>query len=117
MKFLLLQEDFSRIRSQNSLQNIVAQVTHLFEGGNKLEPNNYRPISVIPVVDKIVEKCMFTRFRKKIDRNAILSPRQFGFTRRKTCTDAINSLTEYIYEALNYHKFVIKLFVDLKKSI
>ena len=39
----------------------LACVTPFIKGGNKLEQNNYGTISEIPIVGKIVEKCMFTR--------------------------------------------------------
>ena len=43
----------------------LACVTPLYKGCNKLELHNYKPISVNPIVGKVVEKCMFTRIKKK----------------------------------------------------
>ena len=47
----------------------LACVTALFKGENKLEVNNYRSLSVNPIVDRIFGKFMFTRISKKITNN------------------------------------------------
>ena len=94
----------------------IACVRPLFKGGNKLELKNYRPISVTPIVGIKAVKYMFTKISKFSDRHSILSPCQIGFTRGKSCTDTINSLTEYFYETLNNQKFVFTLFVDFRKK-
>ena len=40
----------------------IAKVTPLFKSGNKEECNNYRPISVLPLLSKILEKHVFLHF-------------------------------------------------------
>ena len=47
---------------------------------------------------------------------SILSNNQYGCKRGKSCSDAIVPLTENIYKSLNENKFVITLFIDLKKE-
>ena len=39
----------------------MAKVTPVFKGGNNLDVNNYRPIYVLPVFSKILEKAIFNR--------------------------------------------------------
>ena len=39
----------------------MAKVIPVFKGGNNLDVNNYRPISVLPVFSKILEKAIFNR--------------------------------------------------------
>ena len=59
------------------------------KGGDRTEPINYRPISVISNVAKIFEKILknrITTFFKKIN---IISERQFGFQKSKSTEDAI----------------------------
>ena len=48
--------------------------------------------------------------------NIHLSPKQFGFLAGKSCSDAVSLLTEFLYKSLNDKKFVVALFVDLKKA-
>ena len=72
--------------------------TPIFKGGDRLQLNKYRPISVIPIGGEIVEKCMFTIISKKFDRHSILSSDRFGFNRGKSCVGALNSRNDFIYE-------------------
>ena len=39
----------------------MAKVTHVSKGGNNLDVNNYRPISLLPVFSKILKKAIFNR--------------------------------------------------------
>ena len=43
----------------------MAKVIPVFKGGNNLDVNNYRPISVLPVFSKILDKAIFNRLYKK----------------------------------------------------
>ncbi len=49
-----------------------AKVTPLFKKGLKSDPNNYRPISVIPVVSKVFEKNVYNQLYNYVDDNKLL---------------------------------------------
>jgi hypothetical protein len=49
------------------------------KSGNRADPNNYRPISVIPLVPKIMEKIVFKRFTSFLSANYCLFSKQYGF--------------------------------------
>ena len=93
-----------------------ACITPIHKSSDIDDVNNYRPISVIPLFAKVMEKCMFSRILKFVNKYDILSRHQFGFRSGLSCVDAIVSLNESIYEALNDRKYIIGLFVDLKKA-
>jgi len=93
-----------------------ACVTPIFKAGDTSITNNYRPISVLPLLAKIIEKCMHNRLTTFFEQCSILSESQYGFKKGVSCSDAIVSLTEFIYKSLNEKKFVITLFMDLKKA-
>ena len=93
-----------------------ACVTPIFKNGDRNMINNFRPISVLPVMSKVVEKCMYERLNNYFTKLGIISSKQFGFMRGKSCFDAISNLLEYIYSALNDKKHVVSLFIDLKKA-
>lgn len=59
---------------------------------------------------------MHNRVLAFFEKYSILSQNQFGFRKGKCCADAVSSLTEYLYESLNDMKFVVTIFVDLKKA-
>ena len=96
----------------NSLKHAV--VTPIFKGGNQSEISNYRPISVLPAMSKIFERCMATRMMNFF--SDLISPTQFGFMKGRNTQKALIDFTEYIYKNLNDRKFTVSLFIDLKKA-
>ena len=57
----------------------LARVTPIFKKGKRDDPNNYRPISVIPTVAKIFEKCVCDQLSEYLNANNLLSHCQPGF--------------------------------------
>ena len=73
------------------------------KSGNKEECNNYRPISVLPLLSKIgplLEKHVFLHFFKYLQYHKLLTDSRFGIYRNQSCQSALITLTEKIYEAL-----------------
>ena len=93
-----------------------ATVTPIFKKGDPLDRSNYRPISVLPLISKVFEKCMSNRLSKFLYKYSILSDNQFGFQRGKSTSDAISCLTDYLYEGFNLKKHNIAVFLDLSKA-
>ena len=57
----------------------ISKVLHLYKEDIKSDPNNYRPISILPVVSKIIEKVVFKQFYEYLTHNMLLSVSQHGF--------------------------------------
>ncbi len=51
--------------------------------------NNFRPISVLPALSKILERALYNQFMDYITEYNILSPRQFGFRPGLSTQDAL----------------------------
>ena len=63
-----------------------ANVTALFKNkGDKLDPGNYRPISITSVPCKILEKLIRNSFTTYLKANNLISPHQHGFVSNKAC--------------------------------
>ena len=62
----------------------IAKVLPLHKGGSTLDPNNFRPISLLSVFDKIIEKIMHKRLYEFLEFHNILYVNQFGFRKNKT---------------------------------
>ena len=60
----------------------IAKVIPVFKGENPTDPNNYRPISLLSIFDKLLEKVMYSRVNEFLTKHKILYKYQFGF--RKT---------------------------------
>ena len=49
---------------------------------DKDDPSNYRPISLLPIISKIMEKVISEQLSDYLERNNLLSNKQFGFRRK-----------------------------------
>ena len=71
-----------------------AKVIPLFKSGSKTDLDNYRSISLRPVLSKLLEKIMYNRLVKFLDKNDILYEKQFGFRSKHSTVDALIEITE-----------------------
>ena len=55
---------------------------------------NYRPISLLPIFSKIIEKIIYTRMYDFLEKNNLLHNKQFGFRTNYSTSYALTSLTE-----------------------
>lgn len=77
---------------------------------------NYRPISLLPVVSKILERCIAERISEYLESNKLLTDRQFGFRSGLGTASGIANLVSFISEAFHAGKFVNTMFCDLSKA-
>lgn len=99
----------------DSLKN--ARITAIYKGqGEPTDVNNYRPISVLPSISKIYEKVIKCRLVEHLNKNQILSPRQYGFTEKSNTTTAASCLANEIHSTLNSNKKCAVLFLDIVKA-
>ena len=78
--------------------------------------NNYRPISLISIFDKIMEKIMHKRLYNFLDDNNILYSKQFGFRKNNSTMVALIKITEEIKESIDKGKYGCDIFIDLRKA-
>ena len=71
----------------------ISKVIPLHKTGNKHIFNNYRPISLLPVLSKVLEKLVHNRLYNFLVDNKILYPSQYGFRPDHSTSHAI---TEFI---------------------
>ena len=94
----------------------IAKVIPLFKKGCPLSSSNYRPISLLSVFSKIIEKLMYTRLYRFLEIHNILYSMQFGFREKHSIDHALVSLTETIRNSLDDKKFGCGIFIDLQKA-
>lgn len=88
----------------------------LYKSGEKSEIINYRPISLISNIAKIIEKILKQRIIKFLDKHKIISNNQYGFREGRSTEDAILKLTSHLYKALDSKTPALCIFVDLSKA-
>ena len=94
----------------------LAKVIPLFKKGCPLAASNYRPISLLSIFSKIIEKVMYKRLYKFLEKHEILYTLQFGFGASHSIDHALVSLTEAIKNSLDNRKFGCGIFIDLQKA-
>ena len=90
----VINQTFSRGEFPDCLK--IAKVFPLFKSGSKTDVDNYRSFSLLPVLSKVLEKIMYIRLIKSLDRNEILYEKQFGFRSKHSTVDALIEITENI---------------------
>lgn len=94
----------------------VAQVSPIYKNGPKKDPNNYRPISLLNIFSKILEKIVNSRLVTFLEENMLLSNNQFGFRRGKSTDDATIYLSNKISSFLDRGDKCVGVFLDLCKA-
>ncbi|XP_065683390.1 uncharacterized protein LOC136096149 [Hydra vulgaris] len=92
-----------------------AKVIPIFKNDSKLIMSNYRPISLLSNIDKILERLMFNRLYEYFNGNKLFCDLQFSFRTNYSTSLALLSLTEKIKNSLDEGTFKCGIFIDLQK--
>ena len=93
-----------------------AKVIPIFKAGQRSDEYNYRPISVLPVASKIMERAVQVQLLKFLTDLNILSIYQSGFRKKHSTETAVVYLADYILEEMDKQKLTGAAFIDLKKA-
>ncbi|MBM3937968.1 MAG: hypothetical protein FJ333_04840 [Sphingomonadales bacterium] len=94
----------------------IAKIVPLFKSGDTTLTDNYRPIALLPIFSKILEKLAFNRLSNFIEGNNLLSQYQFGFRKNHSTVHPMFKLVDFIMKAWEKKEHVIGIFCDLKKA-
>ena len=92
-----------------------AKVVPVFKKDSKLDYSNYRPISLLSNIEKILEKLMYKRLYTFLNKNNVIYNLQFGFRQQYSTSHALINITENIRKALDDGNIGCGVFVDLQK--
>ena len=56
-----------------------AKVIPLHKTGDRLSPQNYRPVAILPIFSKLAERCVFIQMINYFEENNLLHPNHHGF--------------------------------------
>ena len=94
----------------------IAKVVPIFKSETRLLCNNYRPISLLSNIGKIIEKLIHLRLNLFLETRNCYYPFQFGFRLNFSTNNALMSIAENIQTQLDDGKYSAGVFVDLKKA-
>ena len=96
----------------------LAMVNPIHKGKSNLEASNYRPVSALPILSKVLEKLMFNRLVNFLQKSQIIYEHQYGFQKSKSTTQshAVFDIHKRIIKALDQGNLACSLFLDFAKT-
>ncbi len=93
-----------------------ARVTPIFKSGDKESVNNYRPISVLPVVSKILERHVHNHLYNFLSSHNLITDSQSGFRPLHSTSTALIKLYDDLLTNMNNGQLTGMVFIDLRKA-
>ena len=94
----------------------IAKITPIYKKNDINNIENYRPVALLSIFCKILEKIMHRRLYDFLNKCKILINDQFGFRKDFSTSLSILNLTDYILQELNSGNFCCGVFMDLSKA-
>ena len=94
----------------------IAAVTPIHKTDSTTLTSNYRPISVLPCLSKILEKLIKTRLTSFLEKHSILYPKQYGFRTKHSTTHAVLDITTSLFDNINDKIFSCLVMLDFRKA-
>ena len=93
-----------------------AKVIPVYKTGDRSEPGNYRPISVLSVFNRLFERLMHKRLTSFIEKKKILYNAQYGFRANCSTQHVILDIVNRIQSNMEAGLYSCNVFIDLKKA-
>ena len=94
----------------------LAKLKPLYKKGSKTDPKNYRPISLLPIVSKIIEKIIHDQTMEYLTDNKILYRYQSGFRKNHSTDTCLSYLTDKILTGFDSGLLTGMILIDLQKA-
>ena len=92
------------------------KVTPLHKTGPKDDTNNYRPISVLPIVSKLLERHVHDSLMSYLSSNSLLHSTQSGFRPNHSCETSLLQMVNKWLDAINNSQMIGMLMIDFRKA-
>ena len=93
-----------------------AKLVPIYKKGSKTDPKNYRPISLLPLISKIIEKVIHNQTQSFLDENNILYDYQSGFRKKYSTESCLSFLTDKISKGFDSGLYTGMILIDLQKA-
>ena len=93
-----------------------ATIIPLYKGGDKTEVGNYRPVSLLPLPRKLLERVAQANMVNFLNIHEVISDKQGGFRKGFSTSTTIASLTDVLFNNTNSGLTSLAVFIDLRKA-
>ena len=94
----------------------IVRITPIFKSGAKNDVNNYRPMSVISVFSRILERIVHDHLYECLKANKVITSNQSVFQKLYSMITSLIYSTYFWYENIDHKKLNLTIFLDLKKA-
>ena len=94
----------------------IATVTPLRKAGNPKDVGNLRPISLLPLPSKLIEKIVHNRIYNHCNNDNLLDPKQGGFRPNHSTINTTAFFINDLYDAMNKNETTIAVYIDAMKA-
>ena len=94
----------------------IAKVIPIFKKGDPSLFENYRPISLLPAISKVLEKIIALQLSSSFEKNKLLFDNQYGFRPKHSTEHAALELIDRITNKMDTNEIPLNIFLDLSKA-
>ena len=94
----------------------IAKIMPLMKKPNNYHIDNFRPISLLPCISKVIEKCVFNQLYSYFESNKLLYKSQYGYRKAHSTETACLELVDKLSQDLDRKKNPLCIFIDLSKA-
>ena len=94
----------------------IAKLKPLYKKEAKTKPKNYRPISLLPLLSKIIERIIHNQTQEFLDKNNILYKYQSGFRKHHSTDTCLSYLTDKVKIGFEEGLLTVMVLIDLQKA-
>ena len=94
----------------------IAKIVPIYKSGDISHVSNYRPISILSSISKILEKLIHVKLINFFNKHSVLLPTQYGFRANHSTSHALTHVSTSLYDNINDENYTALLLVDFKKA-
>ena len=94
----------------------IAKLKPLYKKEAKTKPKNYRPISLLPLISKVIEKVILNQTQNFLDTNMILYSYQSGFRKHYSTDTCLSYLADKVRTGFEKGLLTGMVLIDLQKA-
>ena len=95
---------------------MIGRVVCIYKSDDPKNINNYRPISILPVLSQILEKLVYSQVMDHLVQHNYLSNSQYGFRTQCSTEGALHDICTSIYDNFEEGNYCLGFFLDLRKA-